>query len=166
MEPVMETPTYFEGRLVAPQGSRFALVVSRFNSFITERLLEGALDGLRRHGVSVQDVNVVRVPGSWELPIVCQRIAKSGKVDAIIALSAIIRGDTPHFDYVAAEASKGIAHVTMETGVPIAFGVLTTDTVEQAVDRAGTKSGNKGFDAAATAVEMVSLYRAMSDAGL
>jgi 6,7-dimethyl-8-ribityllumazine synthase len=160
-----------EGMLVAPPGARFALVVSRFNSFIVDRLLEGALDALARHGADVGKATIVRVPGAWEIPTVVARLAKGGsagkaKPDAIIALAAVIRGSTPHFDYVAGEVTKGIAQVGLQTGVPVTFGVLTTDTIEQAVERAGTKAGNKGFDAAVSAVEMVSLGAALDAAGL
>ncbi len=142
------------------QGLKVAIVVSRFNSFITDRLLEGALDALKRHGVDEKDVSVVRVPGSFELPLGVRRAAK-GKVDAVVALGALIRGGTPHFDYLCAEVTKGIAQVTLDSGVPVAFGVLTTDTVEQAIERAGTKSGNKGFEAALSAIEMAKLLRQM-----
>lgn len=138
---------------------KFAIVVSRFNSLITERLLEGALDALRRTGCSEDDVTVVRVPGSWEMPVVARELALAGKHDGIICLSAVIRGDTPHFDYVAGEAAKGLGQIPMQSGIPLAFGVLTTNTVEQALDRAGIKSGNKGFDAAMTAIEMANLMR-------
>lgn len=145
-----------EGQLSA-SGKRFGIAISRFNSFITERLLEGALDALVRHGASSENITLVRVPGSFELPLILKKMAKSGAYDALIALSAVIRGDTPHFDYVAAEAAKGIAMTSLETNVPIAFGVLTTNTIEQAVERAGTKAGNKGFDAAMTAIEMANV---------
>lgn len=145
-----------EGNLIAT-GKTFGIVISRFNSFITERLLEGALDTLQRHDVRSDDVTVVRVPGSFEIPLVLKKMAKSGQYNALIAISAIIRGDTPHFDYVANEASKGVAQMSWETGVPIAFGVLTTNTIEQAVERAGTKAGNKGSDAAMTAIEMINV---------
>jgi 6,7-dimethyl-8-ribityllumazine synthase len=160
-----------EGTLVAPRGARFALVVSRFNHFIVDRLLEGALDALARHGAEAGMVTIVRVPGAWEIPTVVGRLAKGSagsgpKVDAIVALAAVIRGSTPHFDYVAAEVTKGIAQVSLQTGVPVTFGVLTTDTIEQAIERAGTKAGNKGFDAAVSAVEMVSLAAALDAAGL
>jgi 6,7-dimethyl-8-ribityllumazine synthase len=140
-------------------------VASRFNDFIVDRLVGGALDGLYRHGVPASHVTVVRVPGSFEIPLVCQKLAAGpkGKPDAIIALGCVIRGATPHFDHVAAEASKGIAQVSLSTGVPIAFGVLTTDTIEQAIERAGTKMGNKGWDAALTAIEMVALVRALEE---
>ncbi len=145
-----------EGQLIGT-GKKFGIVVSRFNSFITERLLEGALDGLRRHGTADDDITIVRVPGSYEMPLVLKKMAKIEKYDALIALSTIIRGATAHFDYIAAESSKGIALVSLEHEIPIAFGVLTTNTIEQAVERAGTKSGNKGFEAAVTAIEMVNL---------
>ena len=158
-------PRIVEGTLIVPAGARFAIVASRFNHFIVDRLLEGALDALARHGADMKRVAVVRVPGSWEVPLVVQRIAASKKVDAVIALAAVIRGATPHFDFVAGEAAKGIAAASMSTGVPVSFGILTTDSVEQAVERAGTKSGNKGWDAALSAIEMVSLGSALDDAG-
>lgn len=148
----------FEGELRA-EGLRFAIVVGRFNSFITERLLEGALDAIERCGGKVADVEVVRIPGSWEFPVTVRAIAAGKRHDAIICLGAVIRGDTPHFDYVAGEAARGIASASAETGIPIAFGVLTTNSVEQAIDRAGAKGGNKGFDAAMTAMEMANLLR-------
>jgi 6,7-dimethyl-8-ribityllumazine synthase len=141
-------------------------VASRFNHFIVDHLVAGAIDAIARHGGSRGAITVVRVPGSWEIPHAVGRLARGGKVDAIVALGAVIRGSTPHFDYVAGEVSKGVAHVALETGVPVAFGVLTTDSIEQAVERAGTKAGNKGWDAALSAIEMVSLGRALSDAGL
>ena len=150
--------TVIEGGLDA-RGLKVAVVVGRFNSFITERLLAGATDALTRCGASRDDIEIVRVPGSWELPLAVKTLAAAKRFDAIIALSAVIRGETPHFDYVAGEASRGLAQVSLETGVPVAFGVLTTNTVEQAVDRAGAKSGNKGFDAAMTAIEMADLLR-------
>jgi 6,7-dimethyl-8-ribityllumazine synthase len=153
----------FEGQLSA-QGLRFAVVVSRFNSFITERLLAGAMDALRRSGAADDAVDVVKVPGSWEVPLVASEIARQHRYDAVICLSAVIRGETPHFDYVAAEAAKGVAHAALDTGVPVAFGVLTTNTLEQAIDRAGAKGGNKGFDAAMTAIEMASLMRTLRQA--
>jgi 6,7-dimethyl-8-ribityllumazine synthase len=155
-----------EAGLVVPEGARFAVVASRFNHFIVDRLVEGALDAIARHGGSLDDVFVVRVPGSWEIPNVVARIARRGKVDGIIALGAVIRGSTPHFDYVASEVSKGIANVALDTGVPISFGVLTTDTIEQAVERAGTKAGNKGWDAALSTIEVVALGPALDAAGL
>ena len=142
------------------QGVKVTIVVSRFNSFITDRLLDGALDALRRHGVEEKGITVVRVPGSFEIPLGVRRAAGQ-KVDAVIALGALIRGGTPHFDYLSAEVTKGVAHVMLETGIPVAFGVLTTDTVEQAIERAGTKAGNKGAEAAQSALEMVSLLRRM-----
>ena len=147
-----------EGHLDA-HGVPIAIVVSRFNAFISERLLDGALDALRRHGADDADLLVARVPGSFELPLVAKKLATSGKFGAVIALGAIIRGSTPHFDYVAAEAAKWLAHASFEAGVPVAFGVLTTDTIEQAVERAGTKAGNKGWDAALSAIEMIDLLR-------
>src|SRR5512139_2492941 len=142
------------------QGVKVALVVSRFNSFITDRLLEGALDALRRHGVVDKGITGVKFPGSFEIPLGVRRAAGS-KVEAVIALGPLIRGGTPHFDYLSAEVTKGVAQVMLETGVPVAFGVLTTDTVEQAIERAGTKAGNKGAEAAQTALEMVSLLKRM-----
>jgi len=153
----------FEGGLSA-SGLRFAIVVSRFNSFITERLLGGAMDALLRAGGSEDMIDVIKVPGSWEVPLVAGEVARQHRYDALICLAAVIRGDTPHFDYVASEAAKGIAHVSSETGVPVAFGVLTTNTLEQAIDRAGAKSGNKGFDAAMTAIEMANLLRTLRQA--
>jgi len=147
-----------EGKLAAA-GLKFALVVSRFNSFITERLLDGALDCLRRQGAAEDDLTVVRVPGAWEIPLVARRLAQARAHDAVICLGAVIRGSTPHFDYVAAEVSKGIAQVSLESGVPMAFGILTTDTLEQAIERAGSKAGNKGFAAAEAAIEMVNLLK-------
>ena len=150
----------FEGHLSA-SGLRFAIVVSRFNSFITERLLGGAMDALQRSGAGDDLVDVVKVPGSWEVPLIAGELARQHRYDAVICLAAVIRGETPHFDYVAAEAAKGVAHVSSETGVPVAFGVLTTNTLEQAIDRAGAKGGNKGFDAAMTAIEMANLLRTL-----
>lgn len=155
-----------EGALVVPSGAKFAIVGSRFNAFIVERLIEGAIDALVRHGGDAANISVVRVPGSWEIPLVCQRLAKSGKLDAIVAVGAVIRGATPHFDHVANEVSKGVAQASLSSGVPIAFGVLTTDSIEQAVERAGTKAGNKGFDAAVAAIEMVTLGKALAQQGL
>ncbi|UJR80479.1 6,7-dimethyl-8-ribityllumazine synthase [Sandaracinus amylolyticus] len=154
-----------EGTFETPQGARIAIVVSRFNHFITDRLLEGALDGLRRHGVPDANVVVARTPGAFELPVAVRQLASSKKVDAVIALGAVIRGSTPHFDYVAGEATKGCAQVMMQTGVPVIFGVLTTDTIEQAIERAGTKAGNKGWEAALGAIEMINLRRALEKAG-
>jgi 6,7-dimethyl-8-ribityllumazine synthase len=144
-----------------PDGKTFGIVVSRWNSFVVNRLLEGALDALKRHGVPDGNITVVYCPGSFEIPLVTQQMARSKKFNAVIALGAVIRGSTPHFDYVAAEVTKGIAHVGLETGVPCIFGVLTTDSIEQAIERAGTKSGNKGFEAATVALEMTSLLDAL-----
>ena len=141
------------------RGLKFAVVVSRFNSFITDRLLAGALDALTRSGAAEADIEIVKVPGSWELPVTASELARSKRYDAVIALGAVIRGETPHFDYVAGEAVKGLGQVALQTGVPVAFGVLTTNTLEQAIDRAGAKSGNKGFDAAMSAIEMAHLMR-------
>jgi 6,7-dimethyl-8-ribityllumazine synthase len=147
-----------EGNLDA-KGMKFAIVVSRFNSFVTDKLLDGALGALRRTGASEDDIEVVRAPGSWELPLIVKTLAERKRHDAIIALGAVIRGDTPHFDYVAGECARHLSEIPLRTGVPVAFGVLTTNTVEQAIDRAGAKAGNKGFDAALTAVEMVAVLR-------
>jgi 6,7-dimethyl-8-ribityllumazine synthase len=156
-------PKVIEGQLTAA-GLKFAIVVSRFNGFISERLLGGALDALARTGGQPDDIEVVKVPGSWELPVVVRELARQKRYDAIICLAAVIRGDTPHFDYVAGEAVKGIGHVAAESGVPVAFGVLTCNTLEQAIDRAGAKSGNKGFDAAMAAIEMANLMRQLRQA--
>ncbi len=147
-----------EGHLVA-EGMKFALIVSRFNDLFAERLLGGALDSLRRRGAREEDLTVFRVPGAFEIPLVAKKVALTKKYDAIICLGAVIRGSTPHFDYVAAEVSKGIAAVSLETGVPVLFGVITTDNLEQAIERSGSKAGNKGFAAAEAAVEMVHLLR-------
>jgi len=149
-------PEIIEGKLDA-KGFKFGLIVSRFNSFICDRLLEGALDTLVRHGADQQQLTVVRVPGAFEIPLLAKKMAVSGKYDALICLGAVIRGGTPHFEYVSAEVSKGIASASLETGLPIAFGVLTTDSVEQAIERAGTKAGNKGAEAAMSAIEMINL---------
>lgn len=149
-------PKTIEGSLIA-KGKKFAVVVSRFNAFISERLLAGAVDGLTRHGVTDEEITVIWAPGSYEIPLVAKKLAASQKYNAIIALGAVIRGSTAHFDYVAGESAKGVAHAAYETGVPVIFGILTTDTIEQAVERAGTKSGNKGFDAAMAAIEMANL---------
>ncbi len=147
-----------EGELQG-KGLKFAIIVSRFNDFITNKLLDGALDALVRHGVKEDDIDVIKVPGSFEIPTVARRLALKRTHNAIICLGTIIRGATPHFEYIAAEVSKGIASVSMETGLPIAFGIITSDTIEQAVERAGTKSGNKGWDAAITAIEMSQLLK-------
>ncbi|MFQ5895046.1 MAG: 6,7-dimethyl-8-ribityllumazine synthase [Nitrospinota bacterium] len=149
-----------EGHL-GGEGLRVALVASRFNDFITDHLVKGALDALQRCGVKEEAIDLVRVPGSFEIPPVAKRMAESRRYDAVVCLSTVIRGATPHFEYVATEVSKGVAAVALETGVPIAFGVLTTDTIEQAIERAGTKQGNKGFEAALVAVEMATLLRAL-----
>lgn len=145
-----------EGMLTGT-GKKYAIVASRFNELIVSKLLGGAIDGLVRHGVDNDDITVAWVPGAFEIPLVCKKLAASNEYDAVIALGAVIRGSTPHFDYVSSEISKGVASASMDLGVPIIFGVLTTDTIEQAIERAGTKAGNKGFDAAATAIEMTSL---------
>jgi 6,7-dimethyl-8-ribityllumazine synthase len=152
-----------EGQLSAA-GLRFAVIVSRFNSFITERLYQGAIDALTRSGANPDMVDLIRVPGSWEVPLAAVEVARQHRYDAVICLACVIRGETPHFDYVAGEAAKGIAHASSETGVPVAFGVLTTNTLEQAIDRAGAKGGNKGFDAAMTAIEMANLLRTLRQA--
>jgi len=141
------------------KGLRFTIISARFNDFITAKLEDGAIDGLLRHGVREDDITIVKVPGAFEIPLVASRIAADKKCDAIICVGAIIRGATPHFDYVASEASKGIAQASLVTGIPIAFGVLTTDTIEQAVERAGTKAGNKGWDCALSAIEMVHVLK-------
>lgn len=151
-------PNYYEGNLVAT-GLRFGVVVSRWNAFITERLLDGALDTLKRHGADIDTVDVARVPGTFEVPLVAQRMAHSGRYDAVICLGCLIRGSTPHFDYIASECSKGIGQAMMSSGVPVAFGVLTTDSIEQAIERAGTKAGNKGAEAAGAALEMANLLK-------
>jgi len=147
-----------QGELQA-KGLKFAVIVSRFNDFITGKLLEGAVDALVRHGAKEEDIDVIKVPGAFEIPLAARKVASKGSYNALICLGTVIRGATPHFDYVAAEVSKGVATASMETGVPMAFGVLTTDTIEQAVERAGTKSGNKGFDAAMTAIEMAQVFK-------
>ena len=151
-------PNVIEGKLTA-EGLRFGIVVGRFNSFIGERLLEGALDALLRHGADDAQITVVRIPGAFEIPLAAKKLAATGKFDALICLGAVIRGSTPHFDYVASECASGLQLAGIETGVPVAFGVLTTDTVEQAIERAGTKAGNKGYDAAMTAIETANVFR-------
>lgn len=151
-------PVVHQGRLSA-SGFRFAVVASRWNNFLTARLVEGALDALERLGADEKAVEVFKVPGSWEIPLLAYKLAASGRWDAVICLGTIIRGDTPHFDYVAAEAAKGIAQASMETGTPVLFGIVTADTLEQAIDRAGVKAGNKGFEAAMSAVELANLYK-------
>jgi 6,7-dimethyl-8-ribityllumazine synthase len=152
---------YIEGELIG-KDLRFGIVVSRFNEFISQKLLEGALDCLQRHQVKKSDIEIARVPGSFEIPVTAQRMAKSGKFDAVICLGTLIRGATSHFDYIAAEASKGIAQVAMKNDIPVLFGVLTTDTIEQAIERAGTKAGNKGFHAAEAAIEMANLFKKLT----
>ncbi|HVJ91185.1 MAG TPA: 6,7-dimethyl-8-ribityllumazine synthase [Labilithrix sp.] len=169
------SPRIVEGSVIVPKGAKFGIVASRFNHFIVDHLVGGALDALVRHGADAENITVVRVPGAWEIPVAVQRLARGSaeasagkpakKLDAIIALAAVIRGSTPHFDYVAGEVSKGVATISLSTGLPIAFGVLTTDTIEQAIERAGTKAGNKGWDAAVSAIEMVSLDRTLAEAG-
>ena len=151
-------PKIYEGNLIG-SGLTFAIVVSRFNSFITDRLLEGALDTLKRHGVDLDDVSVFRTPGSYEIPSTAKRLADTGKFNAIICLGAVIRGETPHFDYIAGESASGIAQVSYATGIPTIFGVITTDTINQAIERAGAKSGNKGSEAATAAIEVINLYK-------
>ncbi len=153
-------PTFVDGKLDGA-GARIAVVVARFNSLVTDRLLDGALDALTRCGVTDDKVLVVRVPGSLEIPVVARRLAASAKYDAVICLGAVVRGSTPHFDYVAAGTASGVAATSLETGRPVIFGVLTCDTMEQALDRAGGKAGNKGFDAAVTAIEMINVMKAL-----
>lgn len=153
-------PKTYEGHLSA-KGFEFAIIVSRFNDFICSKLVEGAMDALLRHGGEDERIALVRVPGAFEIPIAAKRLAVSGTYDAVICLGAVIRGATPHFDYVAAEMSKGIAAVSLESNIPVTFGVLTTDTLEQAIERAGSKAGNKGWDAAVAAMEMVNLFKAI-----
>jgi 6,7-dimethyl-8-ribityllumazine synthase len=155
-------PKIIEGNLLAT-GKRFALIVSRFNDFISEKLLSGAIDALKRSGARDEDLEIVKVPGAFEIPLIAQKIAQKKKYDAVICLGAVIRGSTPHFDYVSAEVSKGIAAVSLDSGVPVIFGVITTDTIEQAIERAGTKAGNKGWSAAIAAVEMANLIRSIDD---
>lgn len=154
-------PKIFEGNLDA-SGLKFGIIVSRFNDFIGEKLVGGAIDALLRHGANEADINVFKVPGSFEIPLTAKKLALTKKYDAIICLGVIIRGDTPHFEYIAAEVSKGIASVGLDTGTPIIFGVLTTENIEQAIERSGTKAGNKGFDAANAAVEIVNLFKNIS----
>ena len=151
-------PEIFEGNLEG-KGLKVGIVVGRFNDFISSKLLEGALDGLKRHGVLEKQIGIAWVPGSYEIPLTAQKMVESGKYDGVICLGAIIRGDTSHFDYVAAEAAKGIAKVGLDSKIPVVFGVLTTDTIEQAIERAGTKAGNKGFDAAMSFIEMANLLK-------
>ena len=150
-----------EGKLVAKENVRIGIVCARFNEFITSKLLGGAMDGLIRHGVKDENVDVAWVPGAFEIPVVAKRMAEAGKYDAILCLGAVIKGSTDHYDYVCAEVSKGIATVSLETGLPVMFGVLTTDNIEQAIERAGTKAGNKGYDVALSAVEMINLFQSI-----
>jgi 6,7-dimethyl-8-ribityllumazine synthase len=156
-------PEVLEAKLIA-EAKKFAIVVSRFNDFITEKLLDGALDALIRSGAADKDIEVIKVPGSFEIPLVAKKIAQTNRFNAIICLGAVIRGSTPHFDYVAAEVSKGIASVSLESEIPIIFGVITTDTIEQAIERAGAKAGNKGWSAAMAAVEMANLIEIVGQA--
>ena len=155
-------PTIYEGNLIGTN-LKIGIVVSRFNGFITTKLLDGALDSLKRHGVNLDDLDVFWTPGAFELPATAKRLAEKGRYDAIVCLGAVIRGATPHFDYVANESAKGIAQVGLNTGVPVIYGVITTDTIEQAIERAGTKAGNKGAEAAVTAIEMANLYRQIDE---
>jgi len=148
----------YEGKLDA-RGFKFGLIVSRFNNFLTDKLLEGALDCLNRHGADMDKLSVAYVPGAFEIPYAAAKIARTGQYDAVICLGALVRGDTPHFDYIASEASKGIARIALETGIPVIYGLVTADTLEQAIERSGTKAGNKGWDASEAAIEMINLYR-------
>lgn len=154
------TQHVFEGNLIGT-GLKIGIVVGRFNEFISSKLMSGAIDALKRHGVDEEAVSIAWVPGAFEIPLIAQKMAESGKYDAVITLGAVIRGATPHFDYVAAETSKGVAAISLKTGVPTIFGVLTVDSIEQAIERAGTKAGNKGWEAAVTAIEMANLTRAL-----
>ena len=161
----MSTVQAIEGQLVAPKGARFGIVAARFNEFIVDRLVDGALDALRRHGVADDQLVLVRVPGAFEIPVACRQLAQSRKVDAIVALGCVIRGATAHFEYVSSAATSGCSQVATSTGVPVIFGVLTTDSIEQAIERAGTKAGNKGAESAIAALEMASLLRSLVDRG-
>ena len=152
--------THFEGKLLG-EGLRFGLAIARFNEFISRKLLEGAQDALLRHGVGEEDIDIAWVPGSFEIPLIAKKLAQTRRYDAIICLAAVIRGGTPHFQYIAAEVAKGIANVGLETGLPVIYGVITADTLEQAIERAGTKSGNRGFDAAVSAIEMANLVKSL-----
>ncbi len=151
----------FEGMLLG-KGLKFGVVVSRFNEFISKKLLEGAQDALLRHGVDKENIEIAWVPGSFEIPLIAKKLAQTKRYDAVICLGAVIRGGTPHFDYIAAEVTKGIASVSLDTGLPVIYGVITTDTLEQAIERAGTKAGNKGFDAAVNAIEMANVIKSLS----
>jgi 6,7-dimethyl-8-ribityllumazine synthase len=154
-------PNVYEGR-ISGEGKRMGIVVGRFNDFISNKLLEGALDALVRHGVNEADIDVVKVPGSFEIPLMAKKMSEKGRYDAVICLGAVIRGSTPHFEYVSAEVSKGVAQVSLDSGIPVIFGVITTDTLEQAIERAGTKSGNKGWSAAVAAMEMANLVASVA----
>ena len=156
----------YEGHLNGAANARFAIVAGRFNNFVVDHLVSGAIDALERHGVLHDNIVVAKTPGAYEIPLICQRLAASKKYDAVIALGAVIRGSTPHFDFVASEVAKGCAHAMMATGVPVIFGVLTTDSIEQAIERAGTKAGNKGVDAAMAAIEMVNLGNVLKTDGI
>jgi 6,7-dimethyl-8-ribityllumazine synthase len=151
-------PEFFEGHLKA-KDFKFGIIVSRFNEFISQRLLDGALDALQRHGAQDENIKIYKVPGSFEIPLLASKLAEKQSFDAIICLGALIRGETPHFDYLSAEVTKGIATTALKSGIPVSYGVITTDTLEQAIDRAGAKTGNKGWDAAVAAIEMVNLYK-------
>jgi 6,7-dimethyl-8-ribityllumazine synthase len=157
-----EMPKVLEGKIDA-EGLKFGLVVSRYNDFINERLLEGALDALTRNGAGERNLSIVKVPGAFEIPLAAKKMAESGRYDAVICLGCVIRGATPHFEYISAEVAKGIAKVSLDSGVPVSFGVITADNLEQAIERAGTKAGNKGWDAALAAIEMVNLFRTMGE---
>ena len=157
----MKEINVLEGKVVAPEGMKVAIVASRFNEIIVNKLLGGAVDGLVRHGVEEENITAAWVPGAFEIPVVASRLAQSGKYDAVLCLGAVIKGSTSHYDYVCAEVSKGVAQVGLNTGVPTLFGVLTTDNIEQAIERAGTKAGNKGYDVACSAIEMVNLMKGM-----
>jgi 6,7-dimethyl-8-ribityllumazine synthase len=156
-------PNVYEGR-ISGEGKRMGIVVGRFNDFISNKLLEGALDALVRHGMNEADIDIVKVPGSFEIPLMAKKMSERGRYDAVICLGAVIRGSTPHFEYVSAEVSKGVAQVSLESGIPVIFGVITTDTLEQAIERAGTKSGNKGWSAAVAAMEMADLVASVANA--
>jgi len=149
----------YEGQLVASDGDKFCIILARFNDFIGAKLLSGAVDELKRHGVKDENIEVIRVPGAFEIPVIAQKVAASKKYNAVITLGAVIKGATPHFDFVSNEVAKGVAQVSLATGIPVTFGVLTTDNIEQAIERAGTKAGNKGSDAARTAIEMANLIK-------
>ncbi len=157
-------PKFLEGKIDA-KGLKFALVVSRYNDFINDRLLEGALDALTRNGAKAEDLSIAKVPGAFEIPLAAKKMADSGAYDAVVCLGCVIRGATPHFEYISSEVAKGIAKVSLESGVPVSFGVITADNLEQAIERAGTKAGNKGWDAALSAIEMINLFKTMEVKG-